>query len=138
MKVFWDANVLMDLFDQARPGHSDAVKLLKQTQQVAATNLCAWHSLSILSYLCAKKFGKTSADEIIQELLKVFEIPATGSVQAQRAFVYNSHDYEDALQISSAVEGHADYLVSRDTKGFRRSPIAVVSPKKIISVLSKQ
>jgi len=86
----------------------------------------------------AKKFGKTSADEIIQELLKVFEIPATGSVQAQRAFVYNSHDYEDALQISSAVEGHADYLVSRDTKGFRRSPIAVVSPKKIISVLSKQ
>ena len=99
MKVFWDANVLMDLFDQARPGHSDAVKLLKQTEQVAATNLCAWHSLSILSYLCAKKFGKTSADEIIQELLKVFEIPATGSVQAQRAFVYNSHDYEDALQI---------------------------------------
>lgn len=69
MKVFWDANVLLDLVDQARPGHTYAVKLLKQTQKIATTNLCAWHSLSILSYLCVKKFGKESADEIIQELL---------------------------------------------------------------------
>lgn len=137
MKIFWDANVLVDLVDQARSGHADAVKLLKQTHKIAATNLCAWHSLSILSYLCTKKFGRESADEIIQELLKVFEIPATGSTQARRAFAYNTSDYEDALQIASAVAGYADYVVTQDAKGFRQSPIAVVSPKEIVSVLSK-
>ncbi len=138
MKIFWDASVLVDLVDQARPGHADAVKLLKQTQKIAATNLCAWHSLSILSYLCTKKFGKAAADEMIQELLKVFSIPATGSKEAQRAFAYNAFNYEDALQISSAVAGFSDYVVTRDAKGFRQSPIAVVSPKKIVSKLSKQ
>jgi len=92
VKVFWDANVLVDLVDQARSGHADAVRLLKQTQKSAATNLCAWHTLSILSYLCSKKFGSESADEIIQELLKVFEIPATGSKEAQRAFAYHASD----------------------------------------------
>lgn len=137
MKVFWDVNVLVDLVDQARPKHDDALRLLKQMQKIAATNLCAWHSLSILSYLCSKKFGKTSADEIIQELLKVFEIPATGSKEAQRAFAYNSSDYEDALQIASAVAGFADYVITLDAKGFRKSPITVMSPKEFVSALNK-
>lgn len=138
MKVFWDANVLVDLVDQARPGHADALGLLKQTQKVAATDLCAWHSLSILIYLCSKKFGKVSADEIIQELLKVFEIPATGSKEAKRAFAYNSSDYEDALQIASAIAGYADYIITLDAKGFRQSPIPVVSPKEMLSALNKE
>jgi len=138
VKVFWDANVLVDLVDQARPGHADALELLKRTQTIAATNLCAWHTLSILSYLCSRKFGKESADEIIQELLQVFEIPAVGSKEARRAFTYHASDFEDALQISAAVAGYADYVVTLDAKGFRQCPIPVVSPQKMISALRKQ
>ena len=138
MRIFWDANIVVDLVDQARPGHGDALTILKSANQRADTNLCAWHTLSILSYLCSRKFGRESADEIIQELLNVFEIPATGNREARRAFTYNFCDYEDALQISSAVAGYADCIVTLDTKGFRQSPITVLLPKDAISLLRKR
>jgi len=137
MKIFWDANVLLDLIDQSRPDHGDALALLERSQEISARNLCAWHSLSILDYLCAKKFGREATLEIITELLKVFSIPATGTVEAQRAFDYLATDFEDALQISSATKAHADYIVSRDTKGFSKSPIPVETPKELIQLMRK-
>ncbi|NET62487.1 MAG: PIN domain-containing protein [Symploca sp. SIO2E6] len=135
MKIFWDANALVDLVDQSRPGHTDALLILKDTRKRAAGNLISWHTLSILSYLCSKKFGKGATDEIIQELLKVFKIPVNGSKKADRALGYNASDFEDALQISAAVAAYADYIVTLDTKGFSKSPIPVVTPAEMLCLL---
>ena len=42
-----------------------------------------------------------------------------------------SVDYEDAMQIASAVAGRVDYLVTRDKEGFPKSPVKILSPREL-------
>ena len=37
-------------------------------------------------------------------------------------------DLEDAYQIEAAVSVEADYIITNDVNGFRRSPIPVLTP----------
>lgn len=69
-----------------------------------------------------KKFGTNDTWEILREIVKEFIIPATGSEAAHAAFQYLSGDYEDAMQI---VAGNADWMVTRDQRGFAKCPIPV-------------
>lgn len=41
-------------------------------------------------------------------------------------------DYENALIAYSAHRAHADLIVSRDVKGFKASPVAMVTPKEFV------
>lgn len=50
-RVFFDANVLLDLLDEKRKGHRDARLLKDAIQETRARSSCSWHTLSILDYL---------------------------------------------------------------------------------------
>lgn len=126
MRIFWDANVIIDLVDRDRPDHPHADALLKWSASKPVAHLCAWHTLSILDYLCGKKFGRKDTNEILREILRVFTVPATGTREATEAFSYLQGDYEDAMQIAAAVVGGADCIVTRDKTGFSKSPIPVI------------
>ncbi len=126
MRVFWDTNILLDLVDRDRPDHPYANALLRWSGSKPVANLCAWHSLSILDYLVCKKFGRKDTNEILREILQVFAIPSTGTQEAKDALIYNNEDFEDAMQISSAILGRADFIITRDVSGFHKSPIPVI------------
>ena len=126
MRIFWDTNILLDLVDPDRPDHPYAKTLLKWSASRPVTHLCAWHTLSILDYLVSKKFGRKDSCEIVREILKVFTIPATGTQEANQAFTYLENDLVDAMQISSAVAGRADIIITRDATGFKKSPVPVI------------
>jgi predicted nucleic acid-binding protein len=99
--------------------------------------MCAWHTLSIVAYVGAKVFGKEEIHELLNELLGSWIVPETGTEEARKAFLYLSGDYEDAMQIASAVAGRADYLVTRDRDGFSKSPVKIVSPRELCRVLKE-
>ena len=137
IRVFMDANIVLDLLDDHRPGHSAALRLEVFLEANHATCLCAWHTLSIIEYAGAKVFGKDAMQEILRGLLGSWIVPSTGTEEARNAFEYLSGDYEDALQIAAAVAGNADYLVTGDKSGYRKCPIAVVDPDELAQVLAK-
>lgn len=99
--------------------------------------LCAWHSLSILEYVVGKVFGRTERHKILREMLCSWIVPSTGTEEAQDAFLQLSGDYEDALQIASAVAGRADYLATRDKKGYEKCPINVLGPEELCEILER-
>lgn len=51
------------------------------------------------------------------------------------ALYSNSSDLEDAVQYYSAKMSGADYIITRDVKGFVNSTITVLTPKDFLSVL---
>ncbi len=129
-RVFFDANVLLDLLDEKRKGHRDARLLKDAIQETRARSSCSWHTLSILDYIGAKEFGKKNTWKIIREIIRVFSIPKTGGAEALKAFEFLDGDYEDAMQIAAAVAESADYLVTSDSAGFAKSPVEVLTARK--------
>lgn len=136
-RIFLDANIVLDLLDGQRPGHADALLLEKAVESSQSICLCAWHTLSIVAYVGAKVFGKEEIHQLLKELLVSWTVPDTGTEEARNAFIYLSGDYEDAMQIASAVAGRADYLVTRDKDGFSKCPVKIVSPRELCDQLKK-
>ncbi len=136
-RVFLDANIILDLLDSQRAGHAAALRLECALEADQANCLCAWHTLSIIEYVGSKIFGKEEMLKILRELLASWIVPSTGTEEARAAFELLSGDYEYALQIASAVAGRADWLVTRDKAGYRKSPIKVVSPEELSNLLGK-
>jgi predicted nucleic acid-binding protein len=63
---------------------------------------------------------------------------ASGGKEAVRqALLIPMRDFEDALQVSAALSGGAELIVTRNIRDFVRSPLAVMTPaqflRKIIS-----
>ncbi len=132
-RIFLDTNVLLDLIDADRPAHSTALEIEHLMEQSNLQGLLAWHSLSIIEYVGGKKFGVPHIHRLLNALLEVFSIPATSTADAKKAFQYLSSDLEDALQISCALAGNADVIVSNDKNGFEQSPIPVMTPEELIA-----
>ena len=128
--IFWDTNIILDLLDSTRLGHVDAIELKESMKKSGAQGVCAWHSLSILEYIGAKKFGREEVLFILRELVREFDIPKTGSDEAMIAFQYLGTDFEDSMQIAAAVAGNVDCLVTRDKTGFVNCPISVLTPSE--------
>jgi predicted nucleic acid-binding protein len=137
MRVFFDTNILLDELDDQRERHRDIIELEKCLKAQEAVILCSWHSLSIIEFVGAKVFGKKEIHAALRHLLHTCVVPETGSRHALEAFAYLENDFEDALQISSAVAGGADYLVTSDKSGFKHSPIRVVTAKELVKLLKK-
>jgi len=135
-RIFLDPNIIIDLIDDTRANHQDALRLKDLLKSQKCHLLCAWHSLPILEYVCRKNFAKEDVHQMIKSILSSFLIPKTGSDEAREAFQYLDDDYEDALQVAAAVAGNSDFLVSRDQSGFKNSPIPVVTPEGLCDALS--
>ena len=134
MRVFFDTNILLDQIDDKREGHESILELEQHLKDRKTVILCSWHSLSIIEFVGAKVFGKKEIHTALCHLLHDCIVPETGSRHALEAFAYLETDYEDALQISAAIAGGADYLVTNDKSGFKRSPVQVVTTRELIEL----
>lgn len=134
-RIFFDTNIILDQLDSSRKGHEDAKKLECAMDQAGAQALCAWHSLSVVEYIGRKVFAEEVLQQVLRGIVAHFIIPKTGTEEAHQSFTYFNGDYEDAMQIASALKGKADCLVTRDKKGFVHCPIPVFSSAECVSHL---
>ncbi|MEM6406402.1 MAG: PIN domain-containing protein [Pseudomonadota bacterium] len=126
-KLFFDTNVVMDVYLPDRPGYKSVEKILDQVKLEKVNLFCARHTLSILEYT-GKRHVKGEILNTLRNAVSLFEIPATGKIHAQQAFNYFSGDYEDAMQIQTAVLAKADIIITNDKSGgFDKSPIPVMT-----------
>lgn len=131
MRVFFDTNILLDQLDEKREGHESILELEECLKERNAVILCSWHSLSIIEFVGAKVFGKKEIHTALRHILHDCIVPETGSRHALEAIAYLENDFEDALQISAAIAGGADHLVTNDKSGFKRSPVHVVTTREL-------
>ncbi len=133
-KLFFDTNVVLDFCLQSRDGYHSAQKIIEVSVQRKQSLIIAWHTLSVLEYV-GGKILKEEMYPILRNVVELFEIPVVGSLEAEQAFQYLNGDYEDAIQIVSALQADADVILTADTSGgFEKSPIPVMTPKMYLDV----
>lgn len=101
----------------------------------SAEGLLAAHAVTTIHYLARKEIGSAKAKEILSAILRVFGIAPVNAMVIQEALQVPSTDFEDAVTAAAARQARCDHIVTRDPKGFRRSPVPSLTPEIAIQVL---
>lgn len=133
MKILIDTCVVVD-FLQKREPFADAAK--KVFIAVAAKNVTgcvtakAITDIYYLSHRCTH--SDTDTRKLLNLLLGLVQIVDTSAEDILYALSSDTSDFEDAVMIETAKRTRVDYIVTRNVKDYKKSPITVLTPEEFV------
>jgi len=133
MKILIDTNVILDVLVKRKPYAGESVSFLKLCGH-QITGCIATSQTTDIFYLL-RRYGKDSdeAKDVIKKLSKNIKVLDVTAADVDNALASLMPDYEDALLACLAKRQKAKYIVTRNEKDFRQSPVQAVSPSLFLS-----
>lgn len=126
MRLLIDINVLLDVALQ-RPGATASAQVLALCGRQHEAWL-AWHSIATLAYLIERQQSAISGRDFIRGLLVWADVAKIGRPDALAALDLPMRDFEDALQVAAAMACGAQFVITRNERDFKNSPVPALSP----------
>ena len=136
MRLLVDTNIFLDVILERKGLMRESAAVLDAIEDGLAEGWVSSHALTTIHYVVAKANGRAAAATAIADVLDLCEVVAVNEADFHRALALGLKDFEDAVQVAAALHVGADYLVSRNEKDFKDSPVDVRSPTTIAILLS--
>ncbi|MCJ7583312.1 MAG: PIN domain-containing protein [Anaerolineales bacterium] len=133
--VLIDLNVLLDVLQKREPFYETSASLLAAVETGRVQGYVAAHSLTTLFYLIQKGKSSAEARATITNLLQFIKVAPVDQSTLEQALNLDFKDYEDAVQMISAVQCKADCLVTRNTKDYQPALLPVMQPVDFLGSL---
>ena len=128
MKILLDTNIVLDFLLQREPFCNDAKIIFELIESDEVNGYLCATSVTTIYYLISKNVNKLKANEIIEDLLQLFDIADVNKNILLQSLQNNGIDFEDSVIYSSAEYFNIDVIITRDKKGFKQSNIKVLQP----------
>jgi predicted nucleic acid-binding protein len=136
MKVLIDTNVLLDFLLEIEPFKKDAEDLFTAIDSGQIIGYVTATTLTDIFYIARKHTRSLElAREAVSSTLDTMTICPVNRNVLEAAFASGLTDFEDAVQIYSAIAQNLDAIVTRDAKGFVSSTIPVYSVQELLKRL---
>ncbi|MDR0596072.1 MAG: PIN domain-containing protein [Clostridiales Family XIII bacterium] len=139
MKLLIDTNIVLDALMDRAPWADFAQSILLATAEGKAEGCITASSLTDLHYILRKHLGDSGKTRkaLLALLVSVTVLDVSG-VDCKKAFELPMDDFEDALLACCAKRHRAEYIVTRDLKGFDGSPVRAIEPDVLLVKLKIQ
>lgn len=128
-KLFVDSDVVIDFFTDREPHANPASELFELNVSGGVKIYLSAVSINNLYYIVRKFLGHTKTIEVIESLAEMTEIIGTTKREIIQALKNDFKDFEDSIQYSSALTiSNLDVIITRNTRDYRNSSIAVMTP----------
>lgn len=105
-------------------------RFLNQRYELAApTRLKHQKVIATLAYLIERQQNAAAARAVITDLLMWAQVVSTSHSDALTALQLNMPDFEDAMQASAAMACGANYIITRNVRDFKTSPVPALTPE---------
>ena len=135
MRILIDTNVVLDVVLARTPWAAEASALLDRTARGDVSGFIAAHAVTTVFYVVERARDRRTALTAVGDLLSVAGVAELGSADFQRALTFGMKDFEDAVQVAAALRVGADFVVTRNARDFRGSPVATRAPGEILALL---
>ena len=136
MRVLLDTDVVLDLLLD-RPGfaeHAAAVWEANEQGRVEAY-ISAITPVNVF-YIARKLKGAEKARQAVIELLAALRVCPLDQVMLQTALSLPLTDYEDAVQLASAMASQLDALLTRNLEDYQNATLPIFSPPDFLAHLT--
>jgi predicted nucleic acid-binding protein len=133
MKILLDTNIILDLLLQRKPFCDDAKVIFEMCESNKISGYLCATTITTIYYLISKNQDKLKSDEIIENLLQLFNIADVNKNILLQSLKNNGKDFEDSVIYTSAEYFDIDVIITRDKKGFKQSNVKAIEPKEFLN-----
>lgn len=132
MKIFIDANVILDVLGKRPAFYQSSAHVLSYIEKNNITAVVAAHSVTTIYYLLAKHFGRARANAALLDLLHLIKVAAVDEDVLKEALSLHWGDYEDAVQAVAAIKAKCTHFITRNVKDFLNLTLEVQTPEEFV------
>lgn len=134
MNLLVDTCVFIDFLGRKAPFFEEAVQVVAAGYFGDAKLWIAGQSINDAFFVLNRYMDSQKVQQAIAESLAVFTPVALSPQDYQRAAALGWKDLEDCLVALCAEKAKANWLVTRDARGFERSPVPAISPTEWLAL----
>lgn len=133
--VLIDINILLDVLQMREPFYDASARLLALVETRRVKGFIAAHSITTLFYLIQKDQSSAQARASITNLLQFLEIAPVDQNTIEQALNLDYRDFEDAVQMISALQCKAEYLITRNITDYQPALLPVIRPVDFLGTI---
>lgn len=134
-RVLFDINIVLDVVLDRSPHAAPAALLWAAAERNQIEAFLPAHGITTVFYLVARQHDQRFARRVLDDLLLVPGIAPVDGPILRRALALGWSDFEDAVCAAAAEGVGCDAIISRDPRGFPKSPVRVLEPRAALALL---
>jgi hypothetical protein len=135
LQILFDLNIILDVLQVRKDFYDFSARLLAYAETGVIQGWLAAHSITTLFYMVARDKSPEQARVTLTSLLQFLKIAPVDQSTIEQALNLPYRDFEDAVQMMSALQVHADYLLTRNVSDYQPAPMEVVQPVELLAIL---
>ena len=135
MRLLIDGNIILDVLQNREPHVVDSAKIWKLCETDQVEGYVSGLTFSNLVYDMRKDLSPEEIHEVFKSLGLIFRFTDVTVSDLAKAAEQQWDDFEDALQAATAERIHADNIITRNVKDFKKSKIVAFTPTEFLARL---
>ena len=134
--IFLDTNIVIDFLADRKPFSLFAAKLFNFSILGKAKIYVSAVSYNNIYYILRQSHSSVETVKLLDELSEMTEIADVTKNIIKKSLKSDFKDFEDAIQYNCALSlTKVDFIVTRDTKDFKKSTLSIMTPEEAVSLL---
>ena len=127
-RIFLDTNVILDFLLEREPFYYDALKIWAACEEGTVEGYVSALTVDNVHYIAQRIKSDTTAMIAVRGILDIFNVVPLDKELMRRAADFHDRDFEDDIQLQSAIKAGCSHLFTRDPTHFHSKAIAIVPP----------
>lgn len=133
-KILIDINIILDVLQKREPFYEHSAQVLASAETGRIIGAVAGHTITTLFYLLEIDKNAGLARVAVTELLKILRVAGIDQQTIEQGLSLAYEDFEDAVQMMSAAQFGADYLITRNPKDYKEGPVSTLTPVEFLAL----
>jgi predicted nucleic acid-binding protein len=130
--LFVDTNIVLDLLQKREAFYEEAQELFTLADRKEITLFVSSLTIANTHYLLSKHYNPNDARKILSKFKVLVRILALDDKIIDLALTSGLKDFEDAIQLHTAMENNMDLILTRNKKDFRGQSIPILTAKEYL------
>jgi len=135
VRLFIDTNLLLDVLAERKPFYSSAARVWSLCERGVYEGLVSAISFNNVFYIVRRARNADAARRALVLMRDIFSSVAPDQQILNQAIDSEIRDFEDAIQFFSAQRASADYLLTRNSGDFPKTPLPILAPDEFLAMM---
>lgn len=135
MRLLIDGNIMLDVLQKREPHYADSAKVWKLCETEQAEGWIPALTFADLVCVMRRELDPERIEDVLKKLSLIFHFTELSVADMNHAAGMKWDDFEDAIQAVTAERLHADCIVTRNVRDYRKSRVVAFTPTELLARL---